>query len=140
MDATYRPTLKTWFSPNEEERRLNRRFLFSFSGRVERSCYWQFAVAPFLSFVVLASSLDLPVRMGSAGFTIVGLAFCWITLAVAAKRCHDRNRSGWFLLVGLIPLVGPLWLLFELGIKQGAQGPNRFGDDPVPHAGNPTAL
>ena len=48
------------------------------------------------------------------------------SFAVGVKRCHDRNRSGWFLLIGVIPLLN-LWLLVELGLLSGTRGPNRFG-------------
>jgi uncharacterized membrane protein YhaH (DUF805 family) len=50
---------------------------------------------------------------------------------VGAKRCHDRNRSGWFQLISLVPIVGALWLLFDLGILRGTDGPNRFGPAPL---------
>ena len=62
---------------------------------------------------------------------IVALAGIWVALAVGAKRCHDRDRSGWFQLIMLIPIVGGLWLLIELGFLRGTIGENRFGPDPV---------
>jgi uncharacterized membrane protein YhaH (DUF805 family) len=45
---------------------------------------------------------------------------------VGVKRCHDRNRSGWFLLIGWLPIMN-LWLFIELGFLAGTVGPNRFG-------------
>jgi uncharacterized membrane protein YhaH (DUF805 family) len=48
-----------------------------------------------------------------------------------AKRCHDRDRSGWFQLISLIPLIGSIWLLVEVGFLRGTPGPNRFGPDPL---------
>ena len=54
----------------------------------------------------------------------------WIGLALAVKRCHDRDKSGWFLLIGFIPIIGGVWLLVELGFLDGTQGPNRFGPSP----------
>jgi uncharacterized membrane protein YhaH (DUF805 family) len=48
------------------------------------------------------------------------------SIAVGVKRCHDRDRSGWFLLLGLVPILN-LWLLVELGFLEGTVGPNRFG-------------
>jgi uncharacterized membrane protein YhaH (DUF805 family) len=47
------------------------------------------------------------------------------------KRFHDRDKSGWWLLISLVPLIGPLWLLVELGFLQGSEGANRFGPDPL---------
>ena len=55
----------------------------------------------------------------------------WCSLAVGAKRCHDRGRSGWFQLISLIPAIGPLWLFFDLGLFKGTDGENRFGPDPL---------
>ena len=55
----------------------------------------------------------------------------WASLAVAVKRCHDRDRSGWFLLIGGIPLIGVIWLFVELACLKGTSGENRFGPDPL---------
>ncbi len=49
-----------------------------------------------------------------------------------------RNRTGWFLLIGLIPLVS-IWLVVELGFLRGTVGPNRFGPDPLAGSGTGTA-
>jgi uncharacterized membrane protein YhaH (DUF805 family) len=46
---------------------------------------------------------------------------------VYIKRFHDRDKTGWWVLIGLIPLIGPLWLLIELGFLKGTDGANRFG-------------
>jgi uncharacterized membrane protein YhaH (DUF805 family) len=54
----------------------------------------------------------------------------WISIVGGAKRCHDRDRSGWFQLIVLIPILGALWLLVELGFLRGTIGANRFGPDP----------
>jgi len=62
---------------------------------------------------------------------IISIIFIWPTLALAVKRLHDRNRSGWFSLIVLIPIIGPIWYLIEVGFLRGTIGPNRFGDDPV---------
>ncbi|WP_158744596.1 DUF805 domain-containing protein [Acidisphaera sp. L21] len=51
-------------------------------------------------------------------------------LALGIKRCQDRDHAGWFLLIGLIPLVGAVWLGGELGFLRGMEGTNRFGPDP----------
>ena len=55
----------------------------------------------------------------------------WIGFALYIKRCHDRDRSGWYLLIALIPFVGLLWIWIELGLLRGTVGPNRFGPDPL---------
>jgi uncharacterized membrane protein YhaH (DUF805 family) len=61
---------------------------------------------------------------------IASLVLLWPFLAVEIKRCHDRGRSGWFLLVGLIPLVN-LWVLVEVFFLRGTLGDNQYGQDPL---------
>ena len=61
---------------------------------------------------------------------LVFLALLWPSLALQVKRWHDRDKSGWFVLVNLIPFIGWLWTLIECGFLDGTQGPNRFGPSP----------
>ncbi len=53
-------------------------------------------------------------------------------IALYAKRWHDRGKSGWWSLIGLIPVIGGLWMLIELGFLKGTGGANQYGADPVP--------
>jgi uncharacterized membrane protein YhaH (DUF805 family) len=62
---------------------------------------------------------------------ILILIFLWPTLAIYAKRWHDRDKSGWWSLIILIPLIGPIWVLVELGFLRGNEGPNQYGPDPL---------
>ena len=57
-------------------------------------------------------------------------AFFWVLLATHVKRLHDRGESAWWLLAGFIPIVGPIWLVVELGILQGTREANQFGPAP----------
>lgn len=57
-------------------------------------------------------------------------------LAVAVRRLHDQDKSGWMILVGLIPLIGPIWLLV-LYLSEGTRGPNQYGPDPKGAAAQP---
>jgi len=54
-----------------------------------------------------------------------------LTLCVHIKRCHDRDQSGWWVLLLLIPVIGFIWAIINLGILEGTRGPNRFGPDPL---------
>lgn len=51
------------------------------------------------------------------------------SLAVAIRRLHDTDRSGWWVLISLVPLIGGIWLLI-LMVLDGTPGGNRFGPDP----------
>lgn len=126
MTEYYKPSLQTWFNPTPEQRAANRRFLFSFRGIADRQSYWCFSIAPGLIFFALAALFNLPTRMTGFGFTIATLLILWVSLAVAAKRCHDRGRSAWFLLVLLVPVVGPLWAMIELGFLPARQEGNAY--------------
>jgi uncharacterized membrane protein YhaH (DUF805 family) len=69
--------------------------------------------------------------VGKGLFTgVFCLVILYPTLAVIARRCHDRNRSGWFQLLGLIPLVN-IWVMIELGCLKGTSGDNKYGPDPL---------
>jgi uncharacterized membrane protein YhaH (DUF805 family) len=107
---------------------------FSFEGRIGRQQYWMRAI--ILWVVNLAMMIPLTIGQNQDGgsaafFLIIGLALygvaLWGSLATAAKRLHDRGRSAWFMLIGLIPLVG-LWLVVEVGFLRGDEGPNEYGD------------
>ena len=93
-----------------------------FNGRAARSEYWWFAL--FICLVSLALS---------AGSDWLSLAFGLGTLlpsiAVATRRLHDSNRSGWLQLLVIIPLVG--WLILVYFLVQPAREPNRFGNPPL---------
>ncbi len=102
----------------------------SFRGRISRRTFWRGVVW------LLLMTLLLNALFGIAGMTAEeadGLAnglLLWPALAVSIKRWHDRNRSGWWVLVNLIPLIGWLWVLIENGALRGTPGPNDHGPAP----------
>ena len=57
----------------------------------------------------------------------------WPSIAVQAKRWHDVNKSAWWLLINIVPIIGPLWALIENGFIAGTTGENRYGPDPLKH-------
>jgi uncharacterized membrane protein YhaH (DUF805 family) len=129
--------------------------LASFDGRARRSTFWWAVIGAIL--VVLApvstdgllSMLGLPnwsptalldgpeagwavwQQLVSVIYVAVMLPTMWLLLATLVRRCHDRNWSGAFLLVGLIPIV-QLWPLVELALLDGAPGDNAYGPSPKP--------
>jgi uncharacterized membrane protein YhaH (DUF805 family) len=106
--------------------------LLSFEGRISRKPYWIFMLVIFVGSV-LASTIDLATSGQSVGsaYVIFILAIIWPSLAVQVKRWHDRDKSGWWILINFIPVLGPLWALVENGFLSGTEGGNRFGADPV---------
>ena len=108
-------------------------FLFSFKGRISRKPYWIFNVSIFLAGIVLGSFTEPANEITelSKPQMMFVLWIFWPSLAIQAKRWHDRNKSALWLLIALIPIVGPIWAMIENGFFPGTRGPNRFGPDPL---------
>ena len=115
--------------------------LFSFEGRVSRSTYWVVSIIAFVVFQIaigiFAPALQRVVMRGSmpgieASLAVIvfSVPFLWVLLAVAVKRWHDRDQSGWMNLIALIPVLN-LWALVELGFLRGTVGANQYGPDPI---------
>ena len=99
-----------------------------FSGRARRKEYWMFVLFNFLvSFV--AQVIDGLLSAGGLLCLIVCLGLLLPSLGVSIRRLHDTDRSGWWLLIALIPLIGPLVLLVFMCLD-GTSGENRFGANP----------
>lgn len=111
------------------------RVLFSSEGRIPRSTYWYFNLS-LLGAQIVSIILDyfFGTFDGVSGqglfSTLVSFAGLITGLSVFIKRCHDRDRSGWFLLLSLIPLLN-LWVGIELGFMKGTNGDNKYGPDPL---------
>ncbi|GAA4757149.1 DUF805 domain-containing protein [Actinomycetospora chibensis] len=112
-----------------------------FSGRARRTEFWMFVLFNAIAYVVLAL---IDVLIGTASFASTGTGFQFgggllsglyslgvliPSLAVAVRRLHDTDRTGWWLLIGLIPIVGGIVLLVFYCIE-GTRGPNQYGMDP----------
>jgi len=106
-----------------------------FTGRSRRKEYWMFVLLS-IGIYIVASILD-----GIAGLNgmiagtygpitaLVALGLLVPTLAVSIRRLHDSDRSGWWLLLGLVPMVGEIIVLVFM-VLEGTRGANRFGADP----------
>jgi uncharacterized membrane protein YhaH (DUF805 family) len=98
-----------------------------FQGRARRAEYWYFALANFIVYVVL-NIIGLAIGFPYLG-AIYGLAILIPSLAVGVRRLHDTDRSGWWLLIGIIPLVGAI-VLIVFTVQEGTRGGNKYGPDP----------
>jgi len=115
-----------------------------FSGRSRRKEYWMFTLGVLLVYVFLGTLLAIGggfARTGDSGpsgltmlvfglFAIVALGVFIPSIAVQVRRYHDQDKSGWFVLLGLIPYIGGLIALIFMCLP-GTRGPNRFGGDPL---------
>lgn len=101
-----------------------------FSGRAARPELWWWVLAVFLAGTLL-SALDYLLFGGGEQpvSSLFSLLVLLPNLAVGARRLHDTDRSAWWLLIGLVPVIGPIVLLVFF-VLDGTVGPNRFGPDP----------
>ncbi|WP_010523026.1 DUF805 domain-containing protein [Aquimarina agarivorans] len=103
-----------------------------FSSRSRRKEFWMFYLF-YSIFSALLGVIDNLFDLFSGNFGFLSTIFSVLMfipyLAVSIRRLHDVNKSGWFLLLILVPIIGWIWL-FILLITEGYQGPNEYGDDP----------
>lgn len=110
-----------------------------FSGRSRRKEYWMFVLLqilvlfPLMAIGFVLGGLSDGGEGGSILFLLLvgafGLVFFIPNLAVQVRRFHDQDKSGWFILLGLIPYLGGI-ILFIFMCLEGTRGHNRFGGDP----------
>lgn len=96
----------------------------TFSGRAARSEFWWFALFAVVGNVVLGVLSAFLAAVFALGILLPGIA-------VAVRRLHDLDRSGWWYLLVLVPVLGSLLLIFGYYIHPGTEGCNRFGSDPL---------
>jgi uncharacterized membrane protein YhaH (DUF805 family) len=122
-------------SPQLTETMPPQRLFFSLQGRVNRRTFWLYGVLALLALGMVGMALlEIAGMQPARAERWVNLLIAWPAVAISVKRWHDRDKSGWWVLVALIPLVGQLWMLIANGLLRGTSGPNRFGDEPPPRA------
>lgn len=123
---------------------------FSMEGRINRGKFWLGILILFIAQwvvmlivgaltgtgMMMAMDPNAPpdpaaIMAAMAPLFIVMLIFLWPALCIYAKRWHDRNKSGWWTLIILVPIVGSIWMIIELGLLKGTEGPNKYGPDPL---------
>lgn len=117
-------------------------FLFGFKGRVGRCQYW---TRGLFSLTVIAVSFFGCIEIASFGFPIISICFgllglitpfigIWALVAINIKRLHDTNKSGIWLILPCVPVLGLpffIYLFFVLGFRAGTFEPNNYGLRPV---------
>ena len=113
--------------------------LFTSTGRISRSTFWNYYATAFGIFVFLGLILDLAKPPEWAKNIIVLPVFPILCVGILTqiKRWHDLDKSGWWILINLIPFFGGLWTFIECGCVAGTKGSNRFGADPLAPAPPP---
>lgn len=98
-----------------------------FDGRAGRQEFWMFVLFSIIVYIVVAivgNIIHFPALAG-----LYGLAVLLPTLGVEIRRLHDIDKSGWWILISFVPIIGGIWLLV-LFCMAGTPGANRFGPAP----------
>ena len=109
----------------------------NFEGRARRSEYWYFTLFYVLSYLLISFCAGLLTALLGESLAFISIILIAIlvfgllipNLAVTIRRLHDIGKSGWFMLIGIIPLVGSIILLVYL-CSEGQPGTNLYGPDP----------
>ena len=110
--------------------------LLSANGRITRKTLWLKVWLPYVVIYLMAVVIDMLAGTFSEEFGIglfsgvLSVCSIYPFVIVCIKRLHDRNRSGWFYLLCLVPILN-LWPAVEIYFLRGTRGPNRFGPDPL---------
>lgn len=114
-----------------------KQLFFSFEGRIGRKSFWLGMLA-VIAVAIAAQAIMIGAAAVSESLALVG-AIVGLVVAVAAmvggfavqaKRWHDLDKSGWWLLIGLVPVIG-LYALIMNGFVKGTEGRNQYGEDPL---------
>ncbi len=99
-------------------------------GRLDRQPFWIGVVILFVILIVVKFVTHILFGhasvIGHAIDVIVALALLYPSVNLGIKRFHDRNKSGWWVLIALIPVIGWIWYFVEAGCLPGTDGPNKY--------------
>jgi uncharacterized membrane protein YhaH (DUF805 family) len=105
----------------------------NFQGRARRKAYWMFVLFNIIALVVLGVIEGAIGLSGQNGYGILtgiySLAMILPLIALAVRRLHDTGRSGWWILIGLVPLIGPI-VLIVFYVTDSQPGTNQYGPNP----------
>ncbi|MFD7032715.1 DUF805 domain-containing protein [Streptomyces sp. NPDC059917] len=104
-----------------------RRYI-DFDGRSRRQEYWMFVLCNFAAVLVVAI-VDNVIGTFPLLYVLYALAVLLPGLGLAVRRLHDTGKSGWWMFISLIPVVGGIWLIVLMATEGHAQ-PNQYGPNP----------
>ncbi len=101
---------------------------FCFEGRARRKEYWMFSLFSIIAMIILGIIEGI---VGLKGILtgLYQLAVLLPTLGVSVRRLHDTNRTGWWLLIGFVPIIGWIVLLIFM-VLDSQPGANQYGPNP----------
>ncbi|MDJ0386407.1 DUF805 domain-containing protein [Streptomyces sp. G-G2] len=99
-----------------------------FSGRSRRQEYWMFVLFNLLALIIVAI-VDSLLGTYPLLYALYALAVLLPALGVGVRRLHDTGKSGWWMLIAIVPLIGGIWLIVLMATEGNAQ-PNQYGPNP----------
>ncbi len=115
--AFVKPTLKQLFLSPE--------------GRIPRRIYWLAGLAFMVPLLLASAFFLISETLGYIAVGIVYIGVVWSSIILNIKRWHDRDKSGWWIFIAFVPIIGGIWALVECGFLRGTVGPNTYGADPT---------
>lgn len=101
-----------------------------FEGRSSRSEYWYFALFNFIVSIAISAIAEVMGTMALGGLSILySLAIIIPSVAVSVRRLHDTNRSGWWILISLVPIIG-FFVFLYFAVQPSDEGDNQYGPNP----------
>lgn len=100
----------------------------NFQGRARRKAYWMFVLFNVIA-AVIANVIDGVLGTGGILGALYGLAVLLPGIALGVRRLHDIGKSGWWLLIVLVPLIGPI-ILLVFAVMDSQPGDNQYGPNP----------
>lgn len=120
---------------------------FSYHGRINRAKFWKIQVTLIVLLLAEIAAFAISVNDSTSadsahevtGFQMVALiilglfalVLLYIGICNTIKRFHDRDKTGWWIVIQFVPVVGLAWVWFETGFLPGTVGPNSYGNDPL---------
>lgn len=101
----------------------------TFSGRARRREYWMYHLFNLIAIIILASSSAILGQIGFVLYVLYALGTLVPGIAVVVRRLQDQGKNWTWIFIGLVPLIGGIWLLV-LMFTEGTSGENKYGPDP----------
>jgi uncharacterized membrane protein YhaH (DUF805 family) len=110
-----------------------------FQGRIGRAAFWignGIALVLACGLILIGLAIDSahgggrsPTLFGNLWISATFLFYSWMSVVLCIKRFHDHDSSAWWCLILLVPAIGFLFFVIELGMVRGTQGSNTYGPD-----------
>jgi uncharacterized membrane protein YhaH (DUF805 family) len=104
-------------------------------GRLDRQPWWigsiVIAVISIIARLIIHIVFGHGSSIGHLLDGVIGLLLLYPAINIGIKRFHDRDKSGWWVLIAFVPIIGWIWYIVECGFLPGTDGPNKYDPNPA---------